>query len=291
MTLVPGGDKMKEQARISERILNDGFGLEIQHNEQSEENQNGTSEFQHYGVLGMKWGIRKDRKRKDETPQEYQARMNRESAERTAKIQAKSKADSERRAIAERAATQRRQLKSQQKIAKMQLKSQEKEKAAIRKSQEKERKKQAEADARAREEQTKQNRQNDPDKKSKTSGGVKSMSDQELRDAILRLRAEKEYQQMMKKPDGFLKKTAKGIGKTGGGMLLSVGKNIAVKQLSDIGNAKADAYLKKKGIKKDPAKEAEDKKAAAEQAWKAQYGNVDSSILSQLYLLEAPKKR
>lgn len=206
--------------------------------------------LEHYGIPGMKWGVRKDRKvrRRDrryegESDQEYQNRMQRESAERIAKTQAKQKTQSEKRAARERAQTQKRMLKSQERQQKMQIKAQEEKDEQLRKEQKEQRERQKEEAKKA------------ANKKSKTKTNVgdpvKMMSDQELNDAINRLRREQEYKNLTKKPDGLLMKSVKGVGKVGGGILVSVGKNIVTRQLSDIGNQKADAYLKKHGLKKE----------------------------------------
>lgn len=198
--------------------------------------------LEHYGVPGMKWGIRKDRKtsntkKKDkstsifrgknrrypgESAAQYSARMKRESEERIAKVNAK-----------QQAASEKRTLKSHEKIAKMQIKSEEKQRA---------------------EEAARKN----PTTKVSTKKTVKNMSDQEIRDAIARFRLEQEYKNEQRKANdmtsGLMKKTLKGAAVVGGGVLLAVGKEVAKNQLSDIGNQQLDKYLVKKGWKLESTK-------------------------------------
>lgn len=198
----------------------------------------------HYGVLGMKWGVRrtpeqlghrvkrKDRRYEGETEQQYQKRMERESAERIAKTEAKAKAKSEKRAIREREAAQKRELRSQERIASRQLRSAEK----------------------LRKEQAKQNPQQDPNKKTKSNLNkgnkrtpTKDMTDQEIRDAIARLKLEKEYIDLSKKGKGALGKTVDGTSK----LLMQVGRNVAVGQLTKYGNQKIDDFVSKRREIKD----------------------------------------
>lgn len=72
------------------------------------------------------------------------------------------------------------------------------------------------------------------------------MTDQEIRDAIARLKLEKEYIDLSKKPKGVLNKTVDGTSK----LLLQVGRNIAVGQLTKYGNQKVDQFMNKKSQKK-----------------------------------------
>lgn len=196
----------------------------------------------HHGVKGMKWGVRKkdytikprrkDRRYKNETDAEYKTRMNREHQERLAKISAKSKEASEART--ERMQT--RTLKSQEKMAKMQIKAAERQLRA----QQKESLKKTKL---ALKEQAKQ------DKKTVVSvtKSVKKMSDQDIRDAIARFKLEQDYRNEQKKADyetsGMLKKTLLGASAVGGGILLTVGKDVAAKQLKELGNQKVEDYL------------------------------------------------
>lgn len=252
---------------LSNRILDEGFGLGIEHSDDSHDEklnndtatslgENNTSiendltnsesdSLTHYGVPGMKWGVRKDRKKKDrryedETDQEYQNRMTRESQARSEKFQAK-----------ERASTQKRMLKSQERIKKMELKAQQKNKEldiAERKRQEKradkaeaERKK---AERRAAKEQTKSK-----------SVNTRTLSDRELNDAIQRLRNEQTYKQLSLENKSLPKKTVIKAATVGGGILLAVGTAVAKQQLTAVGNMKAEEFLKKRGIEVPKGKE------------------------------------
>lgn len=200
--------------------------------------------LEHHGVKGMKWGVRKDRKSsgkkktssttksneklrsillgknrkyKDETTAQYQARMKRESNERIAKINAQ-----------QQAASEKRTLKSQEKIAKMQIKAAEKERA--------------EEAAR-----------NNPKTNVSNKKSPKEMSDQEIRDAIARFKLEQDYKSEQKKARSatysIKKKTLITAATIAGGVLLTVGKQVATKQLSDIGNQQLDKKFVEKGWK------------------------------------------
>lgn len=222
---------------LSNRILDDDFG-EVSTSDNSFDGENF---LEHYGVLGMKWGVRKDRKSSSkkkptksskstsilrgknrrypgESAAQYSARMKRESEERIAKINAK-----------QQAASEKRTLKSQEKIAKMQLEAAKKDRL---------------------EELSRQN----PRTEVSTKKSVKNMSDQEIRDAIARFRLEQDYKNEQKKAESatspVMKKTLKKAAIVGGGVLLAVGKQVVTKQLADIGNQNLDAYLVKKGWKK-----------------------------------------
>lgn len=227
---------------LSNRYLNDPEDII------SSDNSTDDDFLEHYGVPGMKWGIRKDRKssgtkkksstvKKDkstsifrgknrrypnESAAQYNARMKRESEERIAKINAK-----------QQAASEKRTLKSHEKIAKMQIKSEEKQRA---------------------EEAARKN----PTTKVDTKKTVKNMSDQEIRDAIARFRLEQEYKNEQRKANdmtsGLMKKTLKGAAVVGGGILLSVGKEVVKNQLTDIGNQQLDKYLVKKKWKLESTK-------------------------------------
>lgn len=202
------------------------------------------SELTHWGIKGMKWGVRrtpeqlghkrkkKDRKYDDETNEEYQRRMERESRERQAKTEADARAKQQKREIKSQKDYQKRLLKSQEKQQRLQIAEQ---------------RRRDELQAKDR----KQQLRDQSKKKSKTDNlnkhPEKTMTDQELSDAINRLRKEKEYKDMVNQRGGILKKTAKGAAVLAGGILLQVGKSVAVKQLTKYANLKVDDELKKRG--------------------------------------------
>lgn len=253
---------------LSERILESNFGQEILHEETFLENdfdQNGSSELMHYGVLGMKWGVRKERKPKvkkkdvryeNESDQEYQARMERESRERQQQANLKAQAAQNKRELKERSASQKRQLKSQEKNLRIQQESQLKREESMRKSQERQREREAKRldKAQRKEEQLRREREN---KKTKASGQkVTTLTDQELNDAINRYQKEKQYKELSA---GKVKKTAMVVGAATGAVLLAAGKAVAERQLKDVGNEKAADFLQKKGWLKTPDDKTKDR--------------------------------
>lgn len=227
-------------SEVSDRILDDNFGLELSHsegidstpsdiimgenepdsadtlttlehntsnpiNESDESNSldhqessfiDESNSLDHYGILGMRWGVRRskeelghktrkrrlrDRQYEDETPQQHQARLQRESNERAIKTQSKALEKSEKRQLKSEADKQKRLLKSQEKQQKRTLASQEKVRQDQMRQQERQRKEQE----KIRDKKSSSKRQ-DP----------KSMTDQELRDAIARVQLEKQYKKM-----------------------------------------------------------------------------------------------
>lgn len=229
---------------LSNRILDTNFGseeLEISHSTDPPSDELGlpddeNSSLTHYGVPGMKWGVRKDRTKRvprryrrfeGETDKEYQNRMNRESQERQAKVAAREKAASEKRAAKERADTQRRALRSQEKIAKTNASIQIERERLQQKANERIRKEQQKAQEKERRKQEKQAEKKGDEKKTKSqlekgkkAASTKGMTDEELRVAINRMNLEKQYREASRKPDKPAIKATKSI-------VAKVGANIA----------------------------------------------------------------
>lgn len=234
------------QENSDQIIQSDAHHEKIKMEVQAEESppSDDDSELTHWGIKGMKWGVRrtpeqlghkrkkKDRKYDDETNEEYQRRMERESRERQAKTEADARAKQQKREIKSQKDYQKRILKSQEKQQRLQIAEQ---------------RRRDELQAKERKQQLKDQSK----KKSKIDNlskhPEKTMTDQELSDAINRLRKEKEYKDMVNQRGGILKKTAKGAAVLAGGILLQVGKSVAVKQLTKYANLKVDDTLKKHG--------------------------------------------
>ena len=186
----------------------------------------------HYGVLGMKWGVRKDRKREDETDQQYKDRMDRESRERTAKADRKARAKEQKRALKSQERIEKTRSKTQLKQTQKQIDAQAKQRKDQQKQQEKQ---QARQDKERRKNETKNSvlKKHQPEP---------TMSDKDLSDAINRLRNEKAFKELKKKPDGL----GKTILKTAVvGILVPVGTKVVKDQLESLGGD----YLEKQGSK------------------------------------------
>lgn len=263
---------------LSERILDEGTIMHYDDQEETPANQNGSEgrfvvgedytfgetdgsdslenygvqptddsdSLEHYGVLGMKWGVRKDRtakvKKRDrryegESDQEYQARMNRESQERQAKARYKAEAES-----------QKRVLKSQQRMKKLDIKAQEKQrsdqaKEAMRKEAQK-RKDEKNAIKLMKKEQ----KAIDKTKSKSKPTNARNLTDKELADAIKRLRDEQTYKDLSIENKSFAGRNLSKVMKIGGGILFAVGADVVTKQLTNVGNYKLENELRKRDL-------------------------------------------
>lgn len=249
-----------------------------------------TTEFAHYGVKGMRWGVRKDKDRvkKAKKPSQKSAdktkqkmtKIYRESKERQAEEERKAKERQQKREIKARAAEQKRELRSKERQQKRVLKSQQelqlkqdkakaaadlkkakaqykiqteadvtKAKAQL-KAQEKQRHELQRINEKQEAKKAKEQKRQDSKKSKKREVSIdssKTMSDQELRDAINRIRMEQDYKKLTKKPDSFGKKVAKAAFVS---VLIPVGTTIAKNQLTKRGNEYIDTKINKAKGKK-----------------------------------------
>lgn len=189
----------------------------------------------HYGVLGMKWGVRKDRKREDETDQQYKDRLDRESRERTAKADRKARAKEQKRSLRSQERIEKIRSKTQIKQTEKQLNAQAKQREAQQKQQERQQAKQREEQKKqfARQEKERRKQEKKNSLVTRKTKPTPTMSDKELNDAINRLRNEKAYKDAMKKPDGIGKKALKAAVFA---VAVPVGTAVVKRQLESLGN-------------------------------------------------------
>lgn len=223
---------------LSERIINGTF------NEIYQDNASLGDEFAHYGVLGMKWGVRKDRQRKGETDQQYKERLDRQSRERQAEADLKARSKEQKRQLKAQEKDKRRTLKSQERIEKARLKSQLSTTKANLKAQEKQRREVQ----KQYEKQEAQKRKDAAKQKSKKTSKkevtpVSMMSDEDLRAAINRINMEKQYKEATKRKPGILSKTAKAV-------IVPVGLAIVKGQLTKMANEQINTLSEKHKMKK-----------------------------------------
>lgn len=225
----------------------------------------------HYGVLGMKWGIRKDRKRKGETDQQYKDRLDRESRERQQKRDISARKKEQKRTIRAQAAEKKRVLKSQERTEKARAKAQLDAKKAEINAQLKREKSQRDAQTARekrlmkenirREEKADKEAKRNRDKKTKTKTSNKSdpktMTDEELQAAIRRLQQERDYKNLTKKQRGPFSQAATNAA-------IKIGTSVVVAQLVKRANKKIDNMFDDYDSKKKA--KAEDAEAAAKAA-------------------------
>lgn len=209
----------------------------------------GPDTLSHYGILGMKWGVRrtpeqlghttKEKRpkgyRRGETSKEYAERMKREEREKAAK-----RAE----------ASEKRQIRAQAKEQKRELKSREKREARVLRSQEKEQRLQFGLQKQKQEkEQVKTKAAKTP---SRAKIDTKMMTDEELQAAIRRLQMERQYKDLAKKPDNPAVKLGKSI-------MTSAATQVASKYIAAYATKGVEELIKKSG-KESPLKYMENEK-------------------------------
>lgn len=199
---------------LSNRILDSIYGLELEHsndifeNNSPSENVAEDNELTHYGVKGMKWGVRKEREHSN--------------------TKKKSGSSNATKTLRSRLSDLNSQLTKRKAI-----KSKEKREKALLKEQEKQRKEQIEQEKAVINKKTESNYQ--LGKKAKSTS---TMTDQEIRDAIARMQLEKQYKELAKQQESYGERFVKSV-------LNEAGKKLAVNYTVKYATLGIDSIIKK----------------------------------------------
>ncbi len=219
---------------LSERILETNFGSDVVHSDQDPFPYIFDNELYHHGIKGMKWGVRRtpeqlghkkirfrDRRRRNESDEEYKKRLAQREQERKAKVDSKTRIKQRKLEIKEQEETQKYLLRSQERIRKAEARSRKR----LKKFSDKKTESNLEKDEKAK--------------------PTRSLTDDELRAAIQRMQLEKQYKELTKTPDSPLVKSTKKI--IGG-----AAEQIARAYITKYAMKGIDYLIQKKTGKKDP---------------------------------------